>query len=206
MSFWDKIAPAYDLIELVSYFGYKGMRDGIKQIVPEGAKVLDCAAGTGELTVAAAEKARSVMCSDLSEAMLHKSMEKCFRHRFTNVAFQSRNIYELPDKDNTYDIVIAGNVLHLLDDPVKAVNELCRVTKPGGKIIMPTFLSGEKLSGTVITNLYKKFGFDPAHSYDLEEYERMLSSCNISRLKITLIDNIIPVGFALAQPKKSCFK
>lgn len=202
MNFWDKIAPAYDIVELISYFGYKGMKDGIRQIVPEGAKVLDCAAGTGELTVTAAEKARSVMCSDLSQAMLHKSMEKCFKHRLTNVAFQSRNIYELPDKDNTYDIVIAGNVLHLLDDPVKAVNELCRVTKPNGKIIMPTFLTYEKASGRFITDLYKKFGFNPANGYDLEAYREMLSRCDLSRLKITLIDNVIPIGFALAQPKK----
>ena len=202
MSFWDKIAPAYDVTELINYFAYKGMKDGIRQIVPEGAKVLDCAAGTGELTIAAAENARSVMCSDLSGAMLQKSMEKCFKRRMTNVAFQARNIYELPDKDNCYDIVIAGNVLHLLDDPVKAVNELCRVTKPDGKIIMPTFLTNEKASGTMITSLYKKFGFAPANSFDLQEYERMLRRCNIRRLKITLIDSVLPVGFALAQPDK----
>ena len=49
MSFWDKVAGIYDITESLNGKGYKSMLRGVKQIVPEGAKVLDCAAGTGIL-------------------------------------------------------------------------------------------------------------------------------------------------------------
>lgn len=45
----------------------------IKRLVPLGAQVLDCAAGTGTLTIAAAEKAEKVMCTDLSMSMLDQA-------------------------------------------------------------------------------------------------------------------------------------
>ena len=45
MSFWDKVAGIYDITESLNGNVYKAMLRGVRQIVPEGAKVLDCAAG-----------------------------------------------------------------------------------------------------------------------------------------------------------------
>ena len=64
MTFWDKVAGVYDIAESLNGKVYTEMCDITKQLIPEGAKVLDCAAGTGELTFAAAEKASSVLCTD----------------------------------------------------------------------------------------------------------------------------------------------
>ena len=77
MSFWDKVAKIYDITESLNGKVYKSMLRGVKQIVPEGARVLDCAAGTGELSIAACEKAESVVCTDLSLAMLEQARKKC---------------------------------------------------------------------------------------------------------------------------------
>ena len=46
-------------------------------------------------------------------------------------------------KDDTFDKVVASNVRHLLDEPYKAVDELIRVCKKGGKVIIPTYINTE---------------------------------------------------------------
>lgn len=60
-------------------------------------------------------------------------MKKARRLGIYNISFAKRDMTALKDPDNRYDAVIAGNVIHLLDDPQKAFSELIRVTKPGGK-------------------------------------------------------------------------
>ena len=77
MTFWDKTAWLYDIAESLNPKAYRGMLKGIAAVVPDGAKVLDCAAGTGELSIAAAEKAETVLCTDMSLPMLEMARKKC---------------------------------------------------------------------------------------------------------------------------------
>ena len=49
--------------------------------------------------------------------------------------FISANIYNLPFKDGSFDVVFAGNILHHLTDMDRAVKEIKRVLKPKGKFL-----------------------------------------------------------------------
>ena len=119
MTFWDKTAWLYDIAESLNPKAYRGMLKGIAAVVPDGAKVLDCAAGTGELSIAAAEKAETVLCTDMSLPMLEMARKKCAEKGIRNISFGERDILHLPDGDNTYSVSMAGNVLHLLEEPEK---------------------------------------------------------------------------------------
>lgn len=193
--FWDKIAGVYDLAESINGDVYHEMCAQTKRLVPTGAKVLDCAAGTGELSLAAAKNAESVVCTDLSEKMLKNARRKAGFFGADNITFETRNIFDLKDPDDTYDIVIAGNVLHLLKNPQGAVRELYRVLKPGGKLLLPTFTT--KKHGEFFIKLYKKFGFDQESSYSPAEYKKMLEECGFGRVYTKLIKGIIPCCYAV---------
>lgn len=200
MSFWDKVAGIYDITESLNGKVYRSMLRGVRQIVPEGAKVLDCAAGTGELSITAAKKAESVVCTDLSLAMLEQARKKCARLGIKNITFEERDIFHMSDEDETYDIVMAGNVLHLIDNPEEAVKELYRVTKKGGKLILPTFVH-KGAQTKILINLYKKFGFNPASDFTVESYSRMLNDCGLGPVKVTFVDGIIPLAFAVMKKR-----
>lgn len=193
--FWDKIAGVYDLAESINGDVYHEMCAQTERLVPAGAKVLDCAAGTGELSLAAAKNAESVVCTDLSEKMLKNARRKDGFFGADNISFETRNIFDLKDPDNTYDIVIAGNVLHLLKNPQGAVMELYRVLKPGGKLLLPTFTA--KNRGKLLIKLYKAIGFDPEASYSPSEYKKMLEGCGIGRVYTKLIKGTIPCCYAV---------
>lgn len=199
MTFWDKTAWLYDIAESLNPKAYRGMLKGVTAVVPEGAKVLDCAAGTGELSIAAAVKAESVLCTDMSLPMLEKARKKCAEKGIKNISFGERDILHLPDGDNTYDVSIAGNVLHLLEEPEKAVRELCRVTKDGGRVIVPTFMAK---NSNLLVKLYTLLGYRAFSYYTTESYEKMLKGCGCGRVKVTKINGLIPVAFGVIKVQK----
>lgn len=103
----------------------------------------------------------------------------------------------LDDSGETYDVVIAGNVLHLLDDPQAAVSELLRVAKKGGKIILPTFLINENKTAKILISVYGLIGFKRSSDYSESSYAEMLSG--FAPMKLTVLKGIVPVGFAVLR-------
>ncbi len=196
MNFWDKVAGIYDITQAINGKVQREMARMTAELIPEGARVLDTAAGTGVLTLAASPKAAEVVCTDLSLNMLDKAKAKAKAMSADNIRFEARNIFDLADEDESYDIVMAGNVLHLLNDPEKAVKELARVTKKGGLLILPTYMLGKKND---LIQLYKTVGFDPATNYSPKKYRSMLEGCNVGQIKAKLIKGIIPCCFAVIK-------
>lgn len=198
MEFWDKFARYYDVAEKLNGEVCNEMCGLTRRLVPKGAKVLECAAGTGELSLAAAARAESVLCTDNSENMLREARRKADRQGAFNISFTRQNIFRLDLPDESFDIVIAGNVLHLLNAPENAVKELWRVTKRGGRILLPTFMTRENsaVSGVLLA-VYKKLGFSPCTEYNPRSYIFMLKGCGLGRVKAKLIKGTIPCCYAV---------
>ena len=55
--------------------------------------------------------------------------------------FAQADITKLDYPDGSFDAVVAANVIHLLDEPYRALAELDRVCKPGGRLIIPTYMN-----------------------------------------------------------------
>ena len=203
MDFWDRFSGLYDLAESLNKRAYNKMTKEISDLIPKGAVTLDCAAGTGALSVAASKNSKEVICTDMSTAMLEQAKKKCKSKGITNVKFGLRDITKLSDSDNSFDVCIAGNILHLIDNPQKAIKELAKVTKSGGMIILPTFLSKEgNLLGKFLLKVYKFVGFKPNSEWDIQQYKQLLKECNCGKIKFKLIKGTIPVGFAVIKVNK----
>lgn len=196
MTFWDRIAGLYDIAEKLNGKVYRKLVTTTEELVPQGAVVLDVAAGTGELSFAAAKNAEKVTCTDLSMKMLEVAQRKAKRKNIRNVAFDVRNIFELKDADETYDVVMAGNVLHLIENPEKAVEELWRVTQKGGKLLLPTFMIKKK---SYLIEIYKVLGFKPATDYTPELYCKMLAECGLGKVRVKNINGMIPCCYAVIE-------
>lgn len=203
MDFWSTFAKFYDVAEALNGEVYREMTRQTRLLIPHGAKALDCAAGTGALSIAAADRAESVLCTDTSGEMLSVAMRKANRRRLFNITFERRNIFHLEDADNTYDVVIAGNVLHLLVGPENAVREMCRVAKPGGRVLLPTFVLKDKnrLSEKLI-GIYEKLGFSPSTDYSPKSYVDMLKSCGCGEVKARTIKGTVPCCYAVIKVSK----
>ena len=199
-SFWDRVAWLYDLVERSNRAVNAAAAARAAELVPAGARVLDCAAGTGEFSLTAAERAGSVLCTDLSLPMLERARKKAQKRGLTNISFAQRDITALPDRDGSFDAVIAANVLHLLPQPERAVRELWRVTAPRGRLILPTYLQGRvgTAYGTMI-KIYQGVGFHYEHAFTPETYRMLLESMDLAPVSVEVIPGRVPEGIVVLE-------
>ena len=200
MNFWDRVAGLYDWVELTNRRVNSAAAVRVARLVPEGAKVLDCAAGTGLFALAAARRADSVLCTDLSQAMLSRAEKKARKQGLSNICFAVRDLTALPEGNGSFDVVIAANVLHLLPEPETAVRELGRVTAPGGRLILPTYLQGkaEAAYGTMI-KIYQGAGFHYEHAFTPGTYRAFLENLCLAPVELEVIPGHVPEGIALLE-------
>ncbi len=198
MNFWDRYSGVYDLAEAMNGNVYPRIRKLTERLVPRGARVLDCAAGTGALSISAAKRASEVLCTDFSEKMQAVAKRKAKARDITNIRFGRCDIFEIDAPDETYDVTIAGNVLHLLDDPERAVRELARVTKRGGRILVPCFMTAGREG--VLLKLYRKLGYN-GRPFSPNEYCKMLAGLGLGAVKAKLIKGMMPCCYAVIFKK-----
>lgn len=193
---WDKFAPFYDFFE-TAYNGkcYKGIAEKIKEYVTEDDIVLECACGTGLLTVPMAQKCKKLIATDLSSGMLRQATQKVANYPNTKVG--KANILQLPFKENAFDVVVAANVIHLLDEPEKALSELKRVCKPKGKIILPVYINREKKNSVVAAKLLSVLGVKFIRQFSLESYKEFIASHNLLQVEYGVVDGRMPCAFAI---------
>ena len=91
--------------------------------------LLDVGAGSGTITASLASymPLGKVIATDLSEEILQKAKRHAEDVGAGNVEIRQANVYELPFRDGTFDVVHASQVLGHLDEPGRAVGEMIRV-------------------------------------------------------------------------------
>ena len=112
-----------------------------------GDAILDIGCGAGVDTLIAAlmvGPSGSVRGIDLVPEMLDRAKENARLVGAENVTFTEASGEELPFPDHSFDVVISNGVFNLVIDKVKALNEVYRVLKPGGRFMLADqVLAGE---------------------------------------------------------------
>lgn len=134
---FDEVAPTYDLTNALLSFGQdRRWRKIVRKAVDprSGQKILDLAAGTGASSVAFLKPGVSVVAGDFSEGMLAVG-----RKRHPEIEFVFADATKLPFADAEFDACTISFGLRNVVDVPKALAEMFRVTKPGGRIVICEF-------------------------------------------------------------------
>jgi phosphatidylethanolamine/phosphatidyl-N-methylethanolamine N-methyltransferase len=131
---YDKIAKVYDLT-----FGptlHPGRLQAIQRMdIQSGERVLEVGVGTG-INLSLYPKNCSVTGIDFSGSMLEIARERALRKDIQNVRLLQMDAADLKFADNSFDIVYAPYLISVVPDPVKVAQEMRRVCRPGGRIIL----------------------------------------------------------------------
>lgn len=200
--FWDKISPLYDLFEQV-YNGkvYRGTGEKVAEFIEPSDTVLECACGTGAISVSIAPKCRRLIATDFAAGMLRQAAKKC--RKYENVVFRKADITAIKCKDNRFDKVVAGNVIHLLPNPEQALHELERVVKPGGRIIIPTYINMSKGTGTAAVKFITLLGADFKRQFDFESYKQFFADMGYANVEYHVVDGRMPCAIAVITKKRT---
>ena len=128
---FDRIAPVYDVMNRAMTAGLdqRWRRLTVAAAVRPGDRVLDACCGTGDLAIAALPVAGAVVGIDFSEAMLERA-----RRKAPAVEWVQGDVLELPFKDASFDAVTVGFGVRNVDDLERAIAELRRVLRTGGRL------------------------------------------------------------------------
>nr|WP_257794355.1 demethylmenaquinone methyltransferase [Arthrobacter sp. zg-Y238] len=136
---FDDVAPKYDVVNDVLSLGQtrRWRRIVVDAVgaVP-GQRVLDLAAGTGTSSEPYADAGIDVVACDFSLGML-----KVGKRRRPDIDFVAGDATNLPFEDNSFDASTISFGLRNVNEPKKALAEMLRVTKPGGRLVIAEFSS-----------------------------------------------------------------
>jgi malonyl-CoA O-methyltransferase len=125
---FDSKMNMYDTNKRVEVF----YNELLKNEILVNKKLLDAGCGTGWFSKAAVERGALVSSMDLGENLLEQVAKKCKSERIVG------SILEIPFADNTFDYVVSSEVIEHTPEPYKALHEIYRVLKPGGKMVLST--------------------------------------------------------------------
>lgn len=166
-NFWDRNAGRYDRFMRKDRAAYETMYGLIRPVV-KGKTVLELATGTGLIAKNIVNAAAHIEASDTSAEMIREAKR---RNHSAKLYFSVQDMFCLPYADESFEVVIVSNALHIVPQPEKALAEIHRVLRDDGVLITPTFTHAENsFFGNSKAFFLKLAGF-PLHSrWTSEEY------------------------------------
>ena len=128
---FDRIAPVYDLMNRLMTAGLdrRWRRLTVEAVVQPGDRVLDACCGTGDLALAALKRGGVVTGVDFSHEMLARA-----RRKSSVVEWTDGDLLDLPFPDASFDSATVGFGVRNVDDLERALRELARVLRSGGRL------------------------------------------------------------------------
>jgi demethylmenaquinone methyltransferase/2-methoxy-6-polyprenyl-1,4-benzoquinol methylase len=128
---FDRIAPVYDAMNRTMTVGLdrRWRRITAETVVRPGDSVLDACCGTGDLAIACARAGGRVTGLDFSPAMLARA-----RRKAPELEWVEADVLALPFADESFDATTVGFGVRNVEDLERALSELRRVLRPGGRV------------------------------------------------------------------------
>ena len=192
-TFWDRNAGRYDRFMRKDRAAYDEMYELIRPVVRHKT-VLELATGTGLIAKHIVNAAAHIEATDASPEMIAEAKRDT---RSAKLHFSVQDMFRLPYANQSFNVVIVSNALHIVPQPEKALAEIRRVLKDGGVLIAPTFTHAENSFSGRVKALFMKLAGFPLHSrWTSEEYLRFLRQNGWTVRKSAALKASFPLTYA----------
>ncbi len=206
---FDSVAGNYDIMNDVMSLGvhrlWKRHTIELSGIRP-GKVVLDLAGGTGDLTKEFAKrvgKKGQVVLADINESMVRVGRDRLINAGIAgNVEYTITNAEALAFPDNTFDLATIAFGLRNVTNKDKALEELYRVLKPGGQLMILEF---SKVTQPLFAKFYDFYSFNilpkmgKMIANDEASYQYLAESIRMHPDQETLKQMMLTAGFDKAE-------
>ena len=136
--FWDGIAEKYAKSPIEYMEGYEASLERTRSYLKPSDHVLEVGCGTGSTALLLAENVAHITATDLSANMIKIGIDKARSQNIKNVTFAIADVLNPAIDDGPYDVVLALNLLHLLEDLPAGIKRIHSLLKPEGIFISKT--------------------------------------------------------------------
>ncbi len=138
LKFWDKAAENYARSPISDKDSYEYTLGRTKTYLKKDDRVLEVGCGTGSTALLLSGSVAHITASDLSGNMIAIARNKALEQGVSNINFVASDVFGDSIGDGSYDVVLALNLIHLIEDTPAALKRLSDLVKPGGYFISKT--------------------------------------------------------------------
>jgi excisionase family DNA binding protein len=134
--FFNQVAPEWE--EISRNYYDRSIKDRIMSmdILGRSMTAVDLGCGDGYISRAVSERVEKVIAIDISSKMLELLNKKAEESGIRNIETIETEAQEVPLQDSSIDIVFASMFLHHIEEPEDIINEVYRILKPGGTVVL----------------------------------------------------------------------
>lgn len=140
--FWDKVAVKYAKSPIRDMQSYEYSLERVRSYLTPNDRALELGCGTGSTAIRLAPHVAEILATDYSRTMLGIGRERAAEQGVTNVSFAQADVSNAPE--GPFDVVMAFNLLHLLEDFEGGLTRIAGLVKPGGFFISKTICKPEQ--------------------------------------------------------------
>ena len=141
---WDAIADGYDTYVAPQELDLANEALRLVGLAP-GERFLDVAAGPGGLSLPASRLGAQVLATDWSPAMIERFEARVREEGISGAEGRVMDCHALDLPDNSFDVTASQFGVMLVPDQPRALREMVRVTKPGGRVLLIAYGSPAEL-------------------------------------------------------------
>ncbi|MBR4515312.1 MAG: methyltransferase domain-containing protein [Lachnospiraceae bacterium] len=171
---WDRFASVYNGFVTGTpgnKKAYNAMYKRIRSVVKDK-EVLELATGPGVIAKQVAEETKKMIATDYSEKMLAVARRGIVP---SNLYFERADASKLPYDDESFDVIIIANALHIIPQPEKVLSEIKRVLRKGGLLIAPNFIhDNSKKTSEFFSKVLSRAGIVFEARWDADTYKAFL--------------------------------
>ena len=177
--FWDGASKNYDKTEERFEYIHGRSRENTRKFLKGSDTVLDYGCGTGTAACQFSSQVKEIHAIDISSQMIAIAREKAAVAKVENVSFEQSDIFDSKYSNESYDVILAFNMLHTVPSPQNVMLRINELLKPEGLFISVTPCLRQKMSFLVnlqiqLVRILCKLGLIPIPirritSFDVED-------------------------------------
>ncbi len=144
-NFWDQVAEKYSQQPIADLETYERKLKITQAHMENSMQVLEFGCGTGSTALKHAPYASRIVATDLSNGMLEVGRNRALEAGINNVIFEQSGIEDFTAPDESFDMVLALNLLHLVPDRKHALAKINKLLKPGGIFVSSTVCLADRM-------------------------------------------------------------
>jgi len=130
--FWDRIANFYSKQPVADEESYQKKLQKTREYFTPDTEVFEFGCGTGSTAIYHAPYVKSILAIDVSGKMIEIAKARAKAKDINNVTFNTGSIEEFEVVNESYDVVMAHSILHILKNRDQVIAKIHRMLKPGG--------------------------------------------------------------------------
>ena len=203
--FWDKVSNKFD--KRSQKFDQTEIKtlENTNKYLNVSDMVLDFGCGPGTMAIKIADNVKNIHGIDISPKMIDAAKRKAVERKIENIDFTQSTIFDERYKRESFDVILAFNILHFLEDTQKVMTRINELLKPKGLIISVTPCLGEKKSFInilifLLVFLQTKMGMAPyIRFFRISEFEDSIANANFQIVETESLHSIAEQYFIVAK-------